>query len=136
MVDLSVSPAYDGRSFISGKVALPFTINVREIEGVTVLDLSGELIWGEACDTLRERMEQLLAAKRKKILINLKNLGKLDSSGLGALIGLPASVREHGVQLRMVSSTPIHDCFPCLSEMVRNIMHMYSDEDAALASFQ
>ncbi len=43
-------------------------VNTREVQGVTVLDLSGRLVIGEECDILREQVKQLLAANKKKLL--------------------------------------------------------------------
>jgi anti-sigma B factor antagonist len=62
------------------------TIETREAQGVTVLDLKGKLVLGEECNVLRQQIADLLAAGKKKILLNMAELTHADSSGIGILV--------------------------------------------------
>lgn len=58
----------------------------REVDDVTVVTLDGRIVLGEESGTLRERVKSLLAEGKKKLVLDLKNVTQIDSSGLGALV--------------------------------------------------
>src|SRR5579875_2470624 len=58
----------------------------REVNGVTVIDLEGRIVLGEESNSFRERVKSLLAAGKKKIVLNLANVSYIDSAGLGTLV--------------------------------------------------
>src|SRR5271166_3774553 len=47
-------------------------IQIREKEGITILDLKGRLAVGEACTLLREKVDQKLTDRQDRIILNLK----------------------------------------------------------------
>jgi anti-anti-sigma regulatory factor len=49
-------------------------INLRSEGNVTILDLQGNLTIGAAEESLRQRVEQLLATDKKYLLVNLANV--------------------------------------------------------------
>ena len=58
----------------------------REVDGVTVVALEGRIVLGEESNALREKVKSLLADGKKKIVLNLANVGYIDSAGLGTLV--------------------------------------------------
>jgi len=58
-------------------------ITVRETPQATILDLSGRITLGEGLGDLRDSIREALAGERKHILLNLADVGYIDSSGLG-----------------------------------------------------
>jgi anti-sigma B factor antagonist len=81
-------------------------LNIEEREGIDgiVLDLSGDIIFGEANTALRNGIRNRLMDGKINITLNLKEVGYLDSSGIGELISaLTAVSREGG---RMVILNP------------------------------
>lgn len=76
-------------------------ITTREMDDVTVLELDGRVVLGEESSTLRETVKGLLAAGRKKIVLNMSNVTQIDSSGLGTLVGAHSSARSAGASLRL-----------------------------------
>jgi len=81
-------------------------LNIEEREGYNgvILDLSGDIIFGEANTTLRHGIRSILRDGRTNIFLNLSDVGYLDSSGIGELISaLTAVSREGG---RMVLMNP------------------------------
>ena len=61
-------------------------VTVRDAQGIVVLDLRGRLVLGEGCSIFRERWRQLLAANKTRILVNLKDVSRVDSTGIGSLV--------------------------------------------------
>ena len=65
---------------------MALTIASREVDGVTVLDLSGRITLGEGSVQLREAIRDLIGKGQKNILLNLGDVNYIDSSGLGELV--------------------------------------------------
>ena len=59
----------------------------RDVNGVTVVDIDGRIVLGEESNSFREKIKSLLAAGKKKIILNLANVSYIDSAGLGTLAG-------------------------------------------------
>jgi anti-sigma B factor antagonist len=76
-------------------------ITDHEVDGVTVLALEGRIVLGEETVALREKVKGLLAAGKKKIVLDLKNVTMIDSSGLGALVTVHTSAKSAGATLRL-----------------------------------
>ena len=62
------------------------TTTSRQVDGVTVMDVSGRIVLGEESSTLREALKTLATNGQKKVLVNLAGVSYIDSSGLGALV--------------------------------------------------
>ena len=58
----------------------------KEVDGVSVVALSGRIVLGEESSSLRERVKSLLAAGKKKIVLTMSNVTYIDSAGLGMLV--------------------------------------------------
>ena len=76
-------------------------ITTREMDDVAVVDLDGRVVLGEETSTLREMVKGLLAEGRKKIVLNVRNVTQIDSSGLGTLVGSHSSAQAAGASLRL-----------------------------------
>ena len=61
-------------------------ISERQAGDVTILDLSGEIRIGGGTTELRGAIRDRIAQGHNKILLNLKDVSYVDSSGLGELI--------------------------------------------------
>ena len=64
-----------------------------------MLALEGRIVLGEESVALRERVKGLLAAGKKKIVLDLKDVTLIDSSGLGALVSAHSSAQSSGATL-------------------------------------
>jgi len=114
---------------------MQLTITQRETQGVTVLDLSGRVTLGEECNALRAALKELLASGRKKILLNLKEVNRVDSSGIGILVEGVILAAKDDAALKLVN----------LDRVVYNVLRthrllaaceVFDTEPDALSSFQ
>jgi anti-sigma B factor antagonist len=78
---------------------------VREDRGWTVLAVSGELDMATA-PAVRERLHALLAEGHDRLIVDLDNVGFLDSTALGVLVGVLKRVRTQDGDLRLVCNQP------------------------------
>jgi anti-sigma B factor antagonist len=73
-----------------------------EIDGVTVLTAIGRLTLGRATTEFRAAIEELIAAGKPNILLNLREVTYLDSSGIGELVAAHTACRNHGGTLKLI----------------------------------
>jgi len=110
-------------------------IATRKANDVTVLDLSGRLVLGEETSRLREMLKDLSGNTSKKILLNLKDVTYIDSSGLGALVGGYATVSGQQGQLKLENlNGKVHDLMRVTKLLT--VFEVYDDEDKAIKSFK
>ncbi len=89
---------------------MSMTIKTRQVDGVTILDLSGRIVLGEGSVQLRDTIKELIAKGQKHILLNLGDVNYIDSSGLGELVSAFTTVRNAGGELKLLSLTKkVHD---------------------------
>src|ERR1700722_4834737 len=58
----------------------------REREGVTLMDLKGRITLGDEVSLFRGAFEKLAALQEPKLILNMKAVDYVDSTGLGALV--------------------------------------------------
>jgi anti-anti-sigma factor len=80
---------------------MEITIDQRS-EVVASLWLAGRLEMGDAM-TLRERLLQLVASGRSRLVVNLAGVTFVDSMGVGALLAGLKAARRAGGDLRLAS---------------------------------
>jgi anti-sigma B factor antagonist len=68
---------------------------------VSVLALDGRIVLGEETSSLREKVKTLLGEGKKNIVLDLKNVTLIDSSGLGAMVTAYSSAKSGGASLRL-----------------------------------
>ncbi len=78
---------------------------VDERDGWAVVSVSGEVDLATA-PGLRERLQALIAEGKARLVIDLDDVGFLDSTALGVLIGALRRARSAGGDVRLVASTP------------------------------
>lgn len=81
-------------------------ITERLFGDVTILDLNGDVTFGEENVMLRTEIRRLLGEERKRIFLNFAAVRFIDSSGVGELVsGFTAIKREEG-QLKLLNLPP------------------------------
>ena len=109
-------------------------IQIRALDSVTILDLSGNLIIGRSEESLREIVKQLLVDDRKLLIINLADVPTIDSSGIGAVIKSFTSVSEAKGKMKVLRpSRMVKQLFSITG--LASVLETYEDEAAAVSSF-
>src|SRR5271154_6933998 len=75
----------------------------KEVGDVTVVEIEGRIVLGEESNAFREQVKNLLAAGKKKIVLNLAQVGYIDSAGLGTLVATFHSARSQGAVLKLAN---------------------------------
>ncbi len=61
---------------------MSLSTSIREVDGVTIVDLSGRITLGEASEKLRDTVREIVSNRQTKILLKLGDVGYIDSPGL------------------------------------------------------
>jgi anti-sigma B factor antagonist len=110
-----------------------FLATIRQAGQVSLVDVRGHLTILEV-GALCESIETLLKQNRKKIVLNLNGLTYLDSSGIGELARVYATVLKRGGEMKVIG----------LASRVQEVMKItglyqvfaeFPDERSALDSF-
>src|SRR6516165_12531880 len=65
---------------------MDFKLTTTRADSVFIVDLAGKITSGDALPALRETIRDEVAKGHNKILLNLKDVSYVDSSGLGELV--------------------------------------------------
>ena len=108
--------------------------STRQVDGVTIVDLSGRITLGEGSVVLRDTVKDLLGKGQKKILLNLGDVSYIDSSGIGELVSAFTSVRNQGGELKLLHLTKkVHDLLQITK--LYTVFDVKDDEAAAVGAF-
>jgi anti-sigma B factor antagonist len=108
--------------------------STRQVDGITVMDLSGRITLGEGSVILRDRIRELLGQGEKKILLNLGDVTYIDSSGIGELVSAFTAVRKEGGELKLLNLTKkVHDLLQITK--LYTVFDVKDDEAAAIAAY-
>jgi anti-sigma B factor antagonist len=106
----------------------------RQVDAVTIVDLSGRITLGEGSVVLRDTIRDLVSKGRNKILLNLGNVTYIDSSGIGELVSAFTTVRNQGGELKLLNLTKkVHDLLQITK--LYTVFDIKDDEAAAVQSF-
>jgi len=107
----------------------------RQVDSVTVFDISGRITLGEGCTQLRELIRSHLSKGSKKMLLNLADVTYIDSSGIGELVSAFTAVSNQGGQLKLLNLTKkVHDLLQITKLLT--VFDVHDDEAKAITSFE
>ena len=110
-------------------------ISIREVAGVTVLDIQGRATIGVGRFLLSVHLRKLVAKGVRKLLLNLADVTQLDSSGISPAVGTYVSLGRQGGSLKLVCPRGrVQDVLRVMR--VADFIPTFEDETQALASFQ
>jgi anti-sigma B factor antagonist len=114
---------------------MALTIASREVDGVTVLDLSGRITLGEGSVQLRDAIRGLISKGQKNILLNLAEVNYIDSSGLGELVSAFTTAKNQQAEVKLLKLTKkVHDLLQLTK--LYTVFDIKDDEAGAIASFK
>ncbi len=114
---------------------------IRQVGDVTILELSGRLDVGVALSLgegegqpLLEVIRNLAQRGQKNIVLNLRDVAYIDSSGIGDLVGAATTLRRQGGDLRIVDPGMVVQKLLRITR-VDTVIDVKLDETSALHAF-
>jgi anti-sigma B factor antagonist len=109
-------------------------VELRERGGVVIAALVGKLAAGVGDRQLHDLIDELLAQKRKRILLDLSGVSGIDSSGVGELVAGLRVARELGAELKILQVPDRVHHILSLTQVLP-LFDVHDSEEAAVASF-
>ncbi len=109
-------------------------ITTREDGRVTILTVSGDLVIGDPESAFKKTVTRLLEEGRIYLLVDMKDVSFLDSSGLGALVRALTNSQKEGGQTKLLNAGPQ---VRKLLEMTKldSVFELHDDLERAVLSF-
>ena len=109
-------------------------LTTRQVNEVTVIDVSGRITLGEGSSLLRDELRSLIGSNRRMILLNMADVSYVDSSGIGQLVAALTTVNSLGGQLKLLNLTKRLKELLQMTKVI-SIFEVFDDEKKAVATF-
>ena len=107
---------------------------VRQVGDVQIVDLRGQLTIGGPEKILKDTIQGLLNDGFTQLLVNMKGVDRIDSTGLGELVATRFRVqKKEGRMALVIPKGKVYDIF-VISKLI-TIFSIYEDELEAIGSF-
>ena len=110
-------------------------IETRREWKVNILDLSGNITIGKGDVVLRDAIGELLQAGEKLFLLNMDEVGYVDSASIGEVVATFKRVSERDGTIKLVLPERGKAQKVFMMASLDRVFEIFGDEAAALASF-
>lgn len=109
-------------------------IDEQRVEDVTILRLKGRLELDAGDMILRDHVDRLVAEGRVNLVIDMNDVTRMDSAGIGMLVGKFMSVKRRNGNMRLLHLTDKTERLMHVTRL-ETVFDIYDREDAALQAF-
>src|SRR5215467_2261234 len=121
-------------SISSRRLQVSLYLTPMHLGDVTLIEAAGRITLGESVASLRDQIHELTSNGRVKIVLNLAQVGYIDSSGLGEMVSAYATVKNRGGAIKLLHLTSrVKDVLQITK--LSTLFEVFDDEAKALASF-
>lgn len=105
-----------------------------QVGDVTILRLTGRLELEQGDLVFRDCVNRLVAEGRVNIVLDLTEVTRIDSAGLGMLVSKYLTARKHGGTIKLLHLTPRSDHLIDITRLA-TVFEIFEEEDDAVRSF-
>jgi anti-sigma B factor antagonist len=109
-------------------------ITQRPAGGVTVLELSGRLVFDAGVRLFKEQVTTLVRDNQKHLLADLNKVDYVDSAGVGALVAMYLHTLRRGGQLKFLCPSE-RACRVLTISQLLSVFEVFENEYEAIDSF-
>lgn len=110
-------------------------MNERMVNGVTVIELSGNFLGDPDVSDFHDRLRELKDAGATKVVTDLGRVDLISSAGVGALVGGAKTLREAGGDLKLANlSERTHNVLVVITRL-GSVFNIVDTVDEAVNSF-
>jgi anti-sigma B factor antagonist len=102
-------------------------------QGVTVIECSGRIVFGEEAGQLRDLVKKILA-ENSRVVLNLGEVSYIDSGGIGTLVSLFTTARNAGGDIKLLHLTKRVGDLLQITKLI-TVFETYDDQQAAVIAF-
>lgn len=108
--------------------------NSKTVDNVIVLSLSGSLVYTYLAEVRDTAKEEITKSETSNVLLNLSNVSKIDSSGIGFIVSMYKSVLwRKGVFAILNPNEDVKEAIDLVGLM--RLFKIFEDEETALKHF-
>ena len=111
------------------------SVRTRQARKVTILELSGRIVVGEAADQLGQALQDCIAAGHLDLLLECSQVSYIDSQGIQVLVRGVISIERRGGKLKLLKLSPRVREVLNITRLL-TVIESFEDEGAALRSFE
>lgn len=108
--------------------------STRTVDGITVMDCDGRIVFGEESAALRDSVKSLIN-QNNKIVLNLGGVNYIDSGGLGTLVALYTTARAAGGAIHLANLTQRVGDLLQVTKLL-TVFEVFESVDDAVQSFR
>jgi len=110
-------------------------IDTRSLGNVKLLKITGRITLGDGVDRLRDTLEDLLADGSNRWVLDLADVGMIDSSGIGLLVRYLTTAKQQGGDLKLLNPTKF--ALQTLKMIgLLNLFEVFQEQEKAVAAFK
>ena len=110
-------------------------IDTRSLGNVKLLKISGRITLGAGVDRLRETLEDFLVNGANRWILDLADVGMIDSSGIGLLVRYLTTAKQQGGDLKLLNPTKF--ALQTLKMIgLLNLFEVFQEQEKAVAAFK
>ena len=113
---------------------MDLSLTERTKEGITILDVKGQIVAGDGADKLRDRLRALAESGSTNAILNRAHVDYIDSSGLGALVMSYSALKKKEGALKLLNLTRRNVELLVLTKL-ETVFEVFDDEQNAVNSF-
>jgi anti-anti-sigma factor len=109
-------------------------VNKRQAGDVTILDLKGKITIGVGDVALRNAVQEAINGGATKVVINLRDVTTIDSSGVGELVSAFTTATNRGAKLSLANlPSKVSDILQ-ITQLI-TVFDVFDSEDEAIRAF-
>jgi anti-sigma B factor antagonist len=109
-------------------------ISEHTVDGVSVLRLKGRMVLGEGDVPLRDCVNELVRRGCNKVVVDMKDVTRLDSAGIGMLVSKFLTVHRHGGVMKLLNLSTRGGHLMRVTRLT-TVFEIFDSEDEAVRSF-
>lgn len=110
-------------------------LSSKEIDGITVIELEGNVLGGPDATALNDTLHQLIDKRKKKILLDISRVRTMNSSGLSMLINALTTMRNVGGDLKIAAASKKIESLLVITKLT-TVFELYPTVKQAVNSFK
>ena len=107
------------------------TTQIRQQNGITILEPNGKIMGSVASELWKAISPEIETSDTPRLLINLEHVNRVDSTGLGVLMGARAAVARKKGRVGVINISKQINNLIVLSRLV-SLFERFDSEDAAI----
>ena len=110
------------------------TVTTRDVGDVKIVELHGKITIGAGDLQMREAIHAAVSGGATKLVVDMKDVTTIDSSGVGELVGCYTTATNRGAKLKLLNLPPKISDVLTVTQLI-TVFDVFTNEKEAVASF-